>query len=103
VAHNEWLARCVESTHRRISFTEVPLVNAQHIKAVPGRKTDQKDSEWIAQLLTTRTVEGELYPRPPTDAGVARPDAISREPGASSLLRWRQTAWALSGRQMIQR
>jgi len=32
---------------------EVPaiLVNAQHIKAVPGRKTDVKDSEWIAKLL----------------------------------------------------
>jgi transposase len=30
---------------------EVLPVNAQHIKAVPGRKTDQKDSEWIAELL----------------------------------------------------
>src|SRR6266566_3629567 len=30
---------------------KVLLVNAQHIKAVPGRKTDQKDSEWIADLL----------------------------------------------------
>ena len=27
------------------------LVNAQHIKQVPGRKTDMKDCEWIAQLL----------------------------------------------------
>lgn len=27
------------------------VVNAQHIKAVPGRKTDVKDSEWIADLL----------------------------------------------------
>ena len=25
--------------------------NAQHIKAVPGRKTDVKDSEWLAQLV----------------------------------------------------
>jgi transposase len=31
-------------------FTVI-LVNAQHIKNVPGRKTDQKDAEWIAQLL----------------------------------------------------
>jgi transposase len=30
---------------------EILLVNPQHIKAVPGRKTDQKDSEWIAELL----------------------------------------------------
>ena len=30
---------------------EVLLVNAQHLKHVPGRKTDVKDAEWIAQLL----------------------------------------------------
>jgi transposase len=29
----------------------VLVVNAQHIKAVPGRKTDVKDAEWIADLL----------------------------------------------------
>ena len=29
----------------------VILVNAQHMKALPGRKTDVKDSEWIADLL----------------------------------------------------
>jgi transposase len=29
----------------------VMVVNAQHIKAVPGRKTDVKDAEWIADLL----------------------------------------------------
>jgi transposase len=30
---------------------EVLVVNAQHIKAVPGRKTDMKDAEWMAELL----------------------------------------------------
>ena len=30
---------------------ELLLANATHIKHVPGRKTDVKDSEWIAQLL----------------------------------------------------
>ncbi|MBO0789501.1 MAG: IS110 family transposase [Ktedonobacteraceae bacterium] len=30
---------------------EVFVVNAQHLKAVPGRKTDIKDAEWIADLL----------------------------------------------------
>ena len=30
---------------------EIIVVNAQHIKNVPGRKTDAKDSEWISQLL----------------------------------------------------
>src|SRR6267143_1664337 len=39
---------------------EVLLVNAQHIKAVPGRKTDQKDSEWIADLLQHGLLRGSL-------------------------------------------
>jgi transposase len=30
---------------------EVMVVNAQHLKAVPGRKTDMRDAEWIADLL----------------------------------------------------
>src|SRR5215218_8742568 len=30
---------------------ELLLVNARHMKAVPGRKTDVKDCEWIADLL----------------------------------------------------
>src|SRR5207237_8470008 len=30
---------------------EVMVVNAQHIKAVPARKTDITDAEWIADLL----------------------------------------------------
>jgi transposase len=30
---------------------EVLLVNAQHVKAVPGRKTDVKDAAWLAELL----------------------------------------------------
>ena len=30
---------------------DLMLCNAQHVKQVPGRKTDVKDSEWLAQLL----------------------------------------------------
>jgi transposase len=30
---------------------ELSLVNAQHVKMVPGRKSDVRDSEWLAQLL----------------------------------------------------
>lgn len=41
------------------------LVNAQHIKHVPGRKTDVKDSEWIAQLLQCGLLRGSLVPPPP--------------------------------------
>lgn len=41
---------------------QVLLVNAQHIKAVPGRKTDQKDSEWIATLLQHGLLRGSFIP-----------------------------------------
>ena len=38
--------------YRRLeSCFEVVVANAQHIKAVPGRKTDVQDAEWIADLL----------------------------------------------------
>lgn len=30
---------------------DITLVNARHVKAVPGRKTDVKDAEWLATLL----------------------------------------------------
>jgi transposase len=33
------------------SSTEVILVNAHHVKNVPGRKTDVKDAAWLAELL----------------------------------------------------
>ena len=39
----------------------VLLVNAQHIKAVPGRKTDVKDSEWIADLLQHGLLDTDSY------------------------------------------
>ncbi len=38
------------------------LVNAQHIKAVPGRKTDVKDSEWIADLLRHGLLRASFVP-----------------------------------------
>jgi transposase len=41
---------------------EVWLVNAQHIKAVPGRKTDIKDSEWIAELLRYGLIRASFVP-----------------------------------------
>jgi transposase len=44
---------------------EILLVNAQHIKHVPGRKTDVKDSEWIAQLLQCGLLHGSFVPPPP--------------------------------------
>src|SRR2546425_1923532 len=72
----DWLAQC-GVTHVAMESTgvywkpvwnilaeqfEVLLVNAQHIKAVPGRKTDQKDSEWIADLLQHGLLRGSFVP-----------------------------------------
>jgi transposase len=38
------------------------VVNAQHIKKVPGRKTDMKDAEWIAQLLQCGLLKPSFVP-----------------------------------------
>ncbi|HEY5185925.1 MAG TPA: IS110 family transposase [Actinomycetes bacterium] len=40
------------------------LLNAAHMKAVPGRKTDVKDAEWIAQLLEHGLVSPSFVPPP---------------------------------------
>src|SRR2546421_2954523 len=44
---------------------EVILVNAQHMKAVPGHKTDIKDSEWIADLLSHGLLKASFIPPKP--------------------------------------
>ena len=41
---------------------ELLVVNAQHLKAVPGRKTDVKDAEWIAELLQHGLLKGSFIP-----------------------------------------
>lgn len=41
------------------------LVNARHIKNVPGRKTDVKDRQWIAQLLQSGLLKGSFIPERP--------------------------------------
>ena len=41
------------------------LINMQHLKHVPGRKTDVKDSEWLAQLLECGLLRSSLVPPPP--------------------------------------
>ena len=72
----DWLRDC-GATHVAMEFTgvywkpvwnilegqfEVLLVNAQHIKAVPGRKTDQNDAEWIADLLQHGLLRSSFVP-----------------------------------------
>ncbi len=44
---------------------EVILVNARHIKNVPGHKTDKKDSKWIAKLLLSGLLKGSFIPKRP--------------------------------------
>lgn len=44
---------------------ELLLVNAQHIKTVPGRKTDIKDAEWIADLLQHGWLRASFVPPAP--------------------------------------
>ena len=46
------------------SFTLL-VVNAAHIKNVPGRKTDVKDAEWIADLLRHGLLRGSFIPPVP--------------------------------------
>jgi hypothetical protein len=41
------------------------LVNPQQIQAVPGRKTDTKDCEWIADLLQHGLLKGSFVPSTP--------------------------------------
>lgn len=44
---------------------ELLVVNAQHMKTVPGRKTDVADAEWIADLLRHGLLRGSFIPDAP--------------------------------------
>ncbi len=41
---------------------ELLVVNARHVKAVPGRKTDVKDAEWLAELLQHGLLKASFIP-----------------------------------------
>ncbi len=43
-------------------YIPIMVVNAQHIKGVPGRKTDVKDAEWIADLVRHGLVKASYIP-----------------------------------------
>jgi transposase len=57
---------------------EVWLVNAQHVKKVPGRKTDASDAEWLAELMLHGLLKASFIP--------AKPQRVLRE-----LTRYRST------------
>jgi transposase len=42
---------------------EVILVNARHVKNVPGHKTDKKDSIWLSKLLLSGLLKGSFIPK----------------------------------------
>jgi transposase len=78
LALRDWLAE-VHVTHVAMESTgvywkpvynileeefEVLLVNAKHIKFVPGRKTDVKDAQWIAELLQHGLLKASFIPKP---------------------------------------
>jgi transposase len=63
---------------------EVLLVNAQHVKAVPGRKTDINDAEWLADLLRHGLLRASFIP--PVES-VAEFPITSRRPGSRPGLR----------------
>jgi transposase len=79
LALGDWLVACgvthaaMESTgvywkpvwHLLEGRVALLLVNAQHIKQVPGRKTDVKDCAWIAQLLQHGLLKASLVPPAP--------------------------------------
>ncbi len=44
---------------------ELSLVNAQHVKNVPGRKTDVQDAQWLCQLLEHGLVRASFVPPKP--------------------------------------
>lgn len=46
----------------------VIVVNAQHIKQVPGRKTDVRDAQWIAELLQHGLLKASFIPQAPQRA-----------------------------------
>jgi transposase len=47
---------------------EVLLVNAQHVKNVPGRKTDTQDAQWLCQLLECGLLRASFVPPKPIRA-----------------------------------
>jgi transposase len=62
---------------------ELLLVNAAHVKQVPGRKTDVADCAWLAQLLEHGLLRSSLVPpRPIRDLRDLHPATQEPDPGA---------------------
>ena len=62
-----WKPTCLCVARRQVfnvleANFEVLLVNAQHVKQVPGRKTDVRDAEWLAGLLQHGLLKASFIP-----------------------------------------
>ncbi len=67
---NKWLSRITGISWRPIFHLlegryEIVLVNAQHMHAIAGHKTDMKESEWIADLLRHGFLKASFIPPKP--------------------------------------
>ena len=78
---------------------EVLLVNARHVKNVPGRKSDALDAVWLAELTECGLLRGSFIP--PRDRGDQRADPLPQKadraahqraaaPGEGPRGRWNQ-------------
>ena len=56
--------RPVWAALEELGGVEVLLVNAHHVKNLPGRKTDVADAAWLAQLLECGLLRGSFVPPP---------------------------------------
>jgi transposase len=79
LAFSDWLRECgvthvaMESTgvywkpvwHILEGQFELLLANAQHVKAIPGKKTDRKDSAWLGELLQHGLLKSSFVPPEP--------------------------------------
>src|SRR5665213_3626796 len=61
---NQVLALCDHLIAEQVTFV-VMLVNARHVKNLPGRKTDVSDAAWLAQLGAHGLVRGSFVPPQP--------------------------------------
>ena len=99
-------------------FEELWLVNAAHVKNVPGRKTDMIDAEWLADVAAHGMVRPSFVPPPPirelreltryrTTQIDARADEIRRlekvlQDAGVKLTSVASRVWTMSGRAMVE-
>lgn len=64
---------------------ELKLVNPYFIKQLPGRKSDVKDAQWIAECLLKNLIKGSFVPEP-TVQGIAQAQSSNFRPSGGRYL-----------------